>query len=420
MGKLFNKLNIFLLLILIYELSMIIFKLDGLSISKLVIVGFVWLSIGIAIHAFIKNYRKLKNNIPRFAFNILWILIIWNLINIGRGLYSDSGTITTLFGNVFTSLALLVPFVVVFSIKTINLKRINHYFFKLLKIGILLFILFFVLGGGVINFTQIRILNILFLPVIFLITTIHFEKKNKKYIVLIVAILLFYVAYINSSRTMIIRELLLIIGLISLFFYRKFHFKWILKVTFILLIVPFIFIQSSMDSGESFFQKNLSSVSDEEMSTDTRTFLYIEVYEDLVNNNKLLFGKGANGTYYSDYFNVAEGDSETRLSVEVGVLAILLKSGLVGVTLYLSLLFAAIYFSFFRSNNYFVVGVGFMLFIYTMLLFIENSISYSSHNLLVWFFIGVCLSNEIRNMSNFQIQNILNPKKYINEVSTIN
>jgi len=420
MGNNFNKLNLSLLLLLIYELSMVIFKLDGLSISKLVITGFIWLSVGVAIYTFLKNYRKLKNNIPRFAFSILWILIIWNLINIGRGLYSDSGSMTTLFGNVFTSIALLVPFVIIFSIKTENIKVIRRYFFTLLKIGILLFVLFFVLGGGVINVTQIRILNLSFLPVIFLITTIHFEKKKYIYIVLIAAILLFYVSYMNSSRTMMIREILLITGLISLYFYRKFHFKWILKGTFVLLIAPFIFIQSSMDSGESFFQENLSSVSDDEMSTDTRTFLYVEVYEDLVKNNKLLFGKGANGTYYSNYFDTAGGDTDTRLTVEVGVLAILLKSGLIGVTLYLLLLFVAIYYSFFRSNNHFVVGIGFMLFIYTMLLFVENIISYSSHNLFVWFFIGVCLSNEIRYMTNFEIQNILNPKKYINEVSTIN
>lgn len=420
MGKTYNKLNLSLLLILIYELSMVVFKLDGFSISKLGITGFVWLSVGIAIHAFFKNYRKLKNNVPKFAFNILWLLIIWNLVNIGRGLYSDSGSITTLFGNVYASLALLVPFVIVYSIKTINLKIISRFFFTSLKIGILLFILFFVFGGGVINVTQTRILNLLFLPVVFLISTIHFEQKKKKYIVLVVTILLFYLSYISSSRTMMIRELLLISGLISLYFYRKFHFKWILKGTFILLIVPFIFIQSSMDTGESFFQKNISSVSDDEMSTDTRTFLYVEVYEDLVKNDKLIFGKGANGTYYSDYFNTAEGDSDTRLTVEVGVLAILLKSGLIGVTLFLLILFAAIYYAFFRSNNYYVVGIGFMLFIYVLLLFIGNLISYSIHNLFVWFFIGVCLSNEIRNMTNFEIQNILNPKKYLNEVSTIN
>ena len=420
MSRFYNKFNLSLLLILIYELSMVIFKLDGFSISKLLITGFVWLSVGIAIHAFLKNYKKLRDSFPRFAFNILWLLIIWNLINIFRGLYSDSSAITTLFGNIYTSLALLVPVIIVFSIKKVNLKRLSYYFFLLLKIGILLFTLFFVFSGGALDVTQLKILNLLFLPLVFLITTIYFERKNNKLIILTVALLLFYVAYASSSRTMMLRELLLITGLIPLYFYRKFHFKWILKATFILLIVPFIFIQSSIDTGESAIQKNLSSVSDDEMSTDTRTFLYMEVYEDLADNNQLLLGKGANGTYYSNYFNTAEGDSDTRLTVEVGVLSILLKSGLVGVTLYLLLLFTAIYYAFFRSNNYYVVGIGLMLFIYVLLLFIENLISYSSHNLFIWFFIGICLSKEIRNMSNIEIKIILKTKKYKIGTPTLN
>lgn len=417
MEKTFNKLNLSLLLIIIYELSMIIFRLDGVSISKLVITGFVWLSAGIAIYSFVKNYRKFKNRIPRFASNIFCLLIIWNLINIARSLYNSSGAITTLFGNVYTSLALLVPFVIVFSIQTINIQRINSYFLKLLKTGILLFVLFYALGGGVFNVTQLRILNLLFLPVVFLITTIFFEERKKKIIILIGSVLLFYVAYIYSSRTMMIRELLLITGLIPIYFYRIFNLKWILKITFILLILPFVLIQSSMATGESFFQKNLPAFSNEEMSADSRTFLYLEVYKDLVKHNQLLFGKGANGTYYSNYFDTVGGETDNRLTVEVGVLAILLKTGLIGLTLYLLLLFAAIYYSFFRAKNYFVVGIGFMLFIYVLLLFIENLVGYSSYNLFVWFFIGVCLSNETRNMTNFEINFILR-KKYFNSSPT--
>jgi hypothetical protein len=160
MEKTFNKFTLSLMLVLIYELSMVIFKLDGFSVSKLVVTSFVWLSVGLAIHAFVKNYRKLRNSIPRFAFYIFWLLIIWNLINIGSGLYSDSGAFKTFFGNVYTTLALLLPFVIVFSIKIVNLKRINSYFFTLMKIRILLFTFFF--SGGVLNITQIKILNLFF------------------------------------------------------------------------------------------------------------------------------------------------------------------------------------------------------------------------------------------------------------------
>lgn len=397
------------MLVLLYELSIVIFRLDGLSILKIVVTVFIWLSVGISINQFFKNFKKLSNSIPQRAFYILCLLIIWNLINIGRSLYIETGQIKTLFGNINTSLALLLPFLIVFSIKIANLKKINSYFFTLIKIGIILFILFFVFSGGSLNIVHITILNAFFLPVIFLITTFRFEKNSKKLIILIVTFLLSYVAYIYGSRTMIIRQLLLIIGLIPLYLYRKFHFKWVLKGTFILILLPFILIQYSINTGESAIQKYTSGVSSgSEMSQDTRTFLYLEVYEDLAVNKQLLFGKGAGGTYYSNYFSKAEGDSDSRLTVEVGVLAILLKTGLIGVILYLLLIFASIFYAFFRSNNYYVVGIGLMLFIYVLLLFIENAISYSGNSLFIWFFIGVCLSKEIRNMSNLEIKFILN------------
>ena len=185
MTKTFNKFILFLILVFIYELSIAIFKLDGISISKLVVTSFLWLSVCLAVLTFVKNYRKLRESIPRFSFYIFWLLIIWNSINIFRGLFSDSGSLTTVLGNTYNTLALLLPLVIVFSIKIVNIKIIRPYFFILLRIGILLFILFFVFGGGVLNDTQIRILNLFFLPVVFLITTsphITYSVKDSSFI----------------------------------------------------------------------------------------------------------------------------------------------------------------------------------------------------------------------------------------------
>lgn len=407
MTKTFNNFFLSLIIVLMYELSIVIFKLDGFSLSKIVVTIFLWLTIGFIINNFISNYGKLRQSIPRISFNIFLLLIIWNLINIFRSLIIDSGSITTTLGNQYTTLALFLPFVIVFSIEIVNIKIIKSFFFKLLKIGILLFILFFVFEGGVLNDTQIRILNLFFLPVVFLITTIFFERK--KYIISLVTVLMFFIAYFSISRTMIIRELLLIIGLIQLYFYRKFNFKWILKGTYIMLLLPFILIQNSVNTGDSPIKKTLDFVSNNELSPDTRTFLYLEVYRDLSENKQLLFGKGSAGTYFSNYFNEAYGDSSTRLTVEVGALAILLKTGMIGLFLYLSLLFSAIYYALFRSCNDYVIGIGLMLFTYALILFIENLLSFSSHNIYVWFFIGICLSKQIRNMSNQELYNYLKP-----------
>ena len=64
----------------------------------------------------------------------------------------------------------------------------------------------------------------------------------------------------------------------------------------------------------------------------------------------------------------------------------------------------AIYSAFFKSNNLYLVTVGFLLFIHTLLLFVENLVSYNTYNFCIWFFVGVCLSNDLRGLSNEDIK----------------
>ena len=50
------KFKIALVTILIYELAMIVFKLDGVSIFKLILTALIWMSFGIAIVNFLEKY----------------------------------------------------------------------------------------------------------------------------------------------------------------------------------------------------------------------------------------------------------------------------------------------------------------------------------------------------------------------------
>jgi hypothetical protein len=399
--KTYSKFITSLLLVFVYELIMIIFNLTGFSFFKILVSSLLWISVIICIGTFLKNYRQFRKSIPKLAFNTLKLIIIFNLINIGRGFFDESISTSTFLGNRHNTLALLLPFSIIFSHNKLNQIRINNYFILLLKIAIPIFILFFIISWGGFSETHLKILVLLLLPVVFLITIINYLGSNK--IVLFSGILLFYISFVFSNRTMFLRELLLIICLISIYFYRKFNFKWIPKATFLLLFLPFLIFKSSLDSGESVFSQTELITSNKELSTDTRTFLYLEVFSDLLTNNSLLFGKGVNGTYYSPYFNATGGDTDTRLTVEVGVLSIILKVGLVGLILYLLILLISIYYAFFRSNNHYILGIGFMLSVYTILLFIKNPVAYSSNNLFIWFFIGTCLSINIRKMSNTEI-----------------
>lgn len=407
------KFNISLIALLVYELAMLVFQLDGLSLGKLLLTGLVWISFFMAFTEYVKKIKLLRKRFPWFAFAALSTLIGWNIIGLLRSVAAGDGTVTTLLGNVNTSLALLLPFVIIFSAKSINLGVMHRYFITVLKIAVPTLILFYISTGGAPTVIQVRMLLVLFLPAAFLIPLLPFIKKKERILILISALLLGYAANLYGQRTMMIREFSLFLGLIAVYIYGKYNFKWLLPIAFLTLLLPIALLYQGITTGESPLETYLSSSLDSDLKTDTRTFLYKELYTDLESNNQLLTGKGANGSYYSDYFSNAPEESAYRNTIEVGVLGILLKGGFIAVFLNLCILVLAIFFAFFRANNTFVTAVGFILIAHTILLFIENYYNYSGYNYAIWFCIGVCLSKEIRYMTNADIRTALYPKKKI-------
>lgn len=395
-------------MLLVYEIAMLTFHLDGLSFGKLIITALVWISFGLAFRQFVLNYDKLRNNIPVFPFSVLLMLLFWNLINILRAIIFDSGALTTIIGNTYTSLSLLVPFVIAFGTYLSTIKILNEYYYQFMKLGVILFICFVIVNLGLgLSDTQALIVFVLLQPVVFLITTLQYQTIGEKLFLLLCSVVLVYSAYIYSIRTMAVREILLYACFVGAYLFHVLRWKWILYVSFLTLLLPFILVQQSIVTGESAIKKYLSSSSDDELSIDTRTFVYMELYADLDNENKLLIGKGANGRYYSDYFSQVEGDSAIRLNIEVGVLGLLLKGGYIAVILNLIVFISAIWLAFFKAKNTYVLGLGYILLVHLVLLFLENVINFSIYNFLIWVVTGLCLSKNIRDLTNHQVLKIL-------------
>lgn len=409
-----KKIHLFivsLISLLVYELSMIFFGLQGVSLVKLMVTVLVWFSFLIAFVEFLANYSKVKHKIPRIPFFILILLLVWNIISIVRSILFPDDSVTTILGNTTTSLALLVPFVMVFAMRKSSIRYFQKYLVVLLKLGILLFFVFLIATGIYFNEFSRPTLLLLLLPVVFSLTLFPHQTKKTNILITIAAILLFYVSYRANVRTMAIRELMLFGGLTGLFLYRNFNAKWVFYVAFAGLFAPLVLIQQGVNSGESPFEEYLAFSDDDELSTDTRTFLYIELYGDLVNDGKLLVGKGATGKYYSAYFSQVEGDASLRINMEVGALGILIKGGVIGLVLHLIVLYIATFYAFFRSRNTYVMGAGFIVLVHSILLFLENVITYNTYNFLIWFFVGICLSREMRQMNDSQIQAVLRGRR---------
>jgi hypothetical protein len=402
-----SKFFVSLLTVVIYEILMMLVRPDGMSNTKVAITLLIWISFYMSFSTFILQYQIIKTALPKYVFGVFIALIIWNIINVVRGALSYD-SITTIWGNDRTSLALLVPFFLSFGVNETNLRTINRLFTGLIITGTIgYFLFFFVFSSEISNYYYNQAFVVLFSGAVFLITIIPFQTSKIRLITFLGSLFLFYLAYETGSRTMMLRTIMLCFSLIAIYLYIRFNAKLIILVAFLTLLLPFILLQKSIIRGQSAFEQYLSKIGNIEFNDDTRTFLYVELFDDLIQNKKLLIGKGSNARYYSPYFAKVEGDSSIRIDIEVGILGLLLKGGLISVLLNLALLLIAIYLALFRTNNYLVMGAGLMLLVHTLLLFIENFIIYSTYNITVWFFIGVCLSKRIRLLNNIEIKNIL-------------
>lgn len=402
-----NRILTALTAIIIYEVLMLIIAPDGFSSFKIAITLMIWISLYQSLTVFISRYSRIKSAIPDIPFKIFILILIWNIINILRSAFDSSISVTTLLGNPITSLALMVPFSLSFSIEKVNLNVVLRMFLFLILVSIPAYFIFWLLAGISNDLTYNLIFRVLTYSTFFLITLIPFLTGKYNLLILIGAAFLFYIAVQTEYRTMILRLAMLFVAAIGVFLYMKFKLKTILIVAFLTLFVPFFLLFDSIKTGTSAFQKYLVFVKDPQLSTDTRTFLYTEVYDDLMLNNKLREGKGSVAHYYSPYFAEQDGDDRNRLSVEVGILAMLLSGGLISVILNVVLFTIAIYLSLFKSNNSLVISLGFVLIVHTILLFIESYLVYSLYNIIIWFVAGLCLSKEMRALSDAEIDNLI-------------
>ena len=77
---------------------------------------------------------------------------------------------------------------------------------------------------------------------------------------------------------------------------------------------------------------------------DTRSFLYIEIFNHFKNDGNIFIGNGGFANYYTYWFDFISSFMETsegkyRLSMEVGFLSILLKGGIIYLLLHYLLIY---------------------------------------------------------------------------------
>lgn len=387
----------------------------------------LWISVFIIIQNYITNLKKIYLQFNRTSFYLINILIVFNIFHIIRGLLDTNIPLTTTLGNPYNTLALLTPLAVSFSVRKNNIYLLNKFLIKIMILGDLLILISFMMEGTLIVNKPNAAWQFMHTTIFLIGITSYLAYYLRYFILLNNIFLLWYIGIIITSRATILRVLLFyLFNILS----RRFQYqvKILYPAIIIFVILTPLFLINTSLSGDSilglikdYVQESFGSSSTSSSfvveKADTRTFMYIEVIEDLVNTDSLLFGRGSSGTYYSQYFYTTGADANNRFTTEVGFLSHLLKGGIATTLITLLLFLNASYLAIYQSKSIYIKWIGFIIITHIFVLSFENLVSFNLYNICIWFFVGICFSKDIRLMEEKKIAYLFKPLKVSEKIT---
>ena len=346
-------------------------------------------------------------DIPTFLSFLYKALIYWFVLQLIRGfVIADSyWEYKFLLESSFTFTFIGLTF---FLGKDLNISRfiIRKHLFVVIPLALILLPITYIFAASPV-FPRIAI------PVTIWILLIPYLKHKWKIIFLFILTILVFSDL--AFRTGLIK--IIISVLLLAYSYTGFlKFNRVKSILFIIILVmPPVMLISAITGGLNVFEEfssndNLSYEVEEagtmtKQNSDTRTFLYVEVLNDLVKTDNVILGKSPSQGYKSNYFaNSSGAKNGYRFASEVHALNLLLHFGLVGFLLMLSLTVMVAYYGVFKSNNRLAIILGFLLLSRYLLFFIEEFTRFNFNFYFFWLIMGLVASKPFRDMDDSQIK----------------
>lgn len=346
-----------------------------------------------------------------FIIKIFDLMILWIFISYFRGILNHKG-IDELKDLLFDPYIGLSLFPALFFIVGINI----NYFSTINKMLLIYCVLVWVFSLFFINYSELQVF--LLMPIFYIIVTYPMQSSRNRILTLIISVTIVVTSLANRAGVLRILISYLIVVIYYIVLKIKISKKLINILMFCILISPFYFLYLGINR-KNVFEVVLGTnnaeggFGPENLKADTRTFLYTDVFQDMNMNKAFIFGKGINAGYATDSF-----ETFNRTVVEVGFLQILLKSGIVGFLLYMALIVSAIFKALNRSESQFMKYLGVLLLSYVLMLFIENIIGFNLFNIVVWFVVGMCHSQELRGLNDEEIKDLFLNDEYNKVLNT--
>ncbi|MHB9141910.1 MAG: hypothetical protein ACYC25_08555, partial [Paludibacter sp.] len=209
--------------------------------------------------------------------------------------------------------------------------------------------------------------------------------------------------------------------LIVYFFRAIISRRYLELVRKLLIIAPLIFFFLAVSSIFNVFDMNdyvnkgyevpaikqNREVLGDSLTTDTRTFLYLEVLHSAQNHNSWWIGRSparGNDTEAFAESSIEQYGRAERVSNEVAILNIFTWTGIIGVLFYLFVFYKASYLAINQSNNIFSKMIGLFIAFRWAYAWVEDINNFTLNYFMLWLMIGFCFSNSFRKMNDVEMK----------------
>lgn len=247
---------------------------------------------------------------------------------------------------------------------------------------------------------------------------IFFPILPHKWKIVVLILVFFGLSYDITKRSFLINMLISTVIMLLGFFVRGKSLKIVGKILFPILISLPIFLlllglfgvfnifTYSADQG-----KNLK-VGDREATVDSRTSIYYDVFSELNNKNKFMFGLGGNGKTKTTLTDISYANydiiyKDGRPRTESGMLNYFQWGGIFGAFCYWFLYAYAGYNAIFRSANKYTFLLGIFILFKLVYSFIEESIMCSPNTFYNFLFLSIAYNERIISMKGNEMKNYL-------------
>lgn len=363
------------------------FARNAPPVFKLLIALLCWISVYYAYKS-----RRTMLQFPK-VFGVVYKLLLLNCViafihSLIWGSVSEGNKYVVLMTNMYGGLNIVgVIYVLVF-------QKFEH-FRTLLKFTISMFFLNAILL--VVNFHQTThayflsyflIYAALFLP--------YINKKQKLYIA--IGTIMAMSAFFGGGRQVAISVVFMLGSWLGPKFTNK---RIIFYVSLALLVLPLFYIWFYGSSYGSIFWYLESNVSDtEELSGNTRTFLYVECMNDFFLRDWLsqIFGQGALAEYDSPFFWDAH-----RFGIEVPILQWIMQCGIVNYVLFTAICAISQYRLYKDGNNKMCMIMSLLIGAFYFMCHVSNFTGCNTMHLGFWGMIGMSINPRFTAATDMQI-----------------